>query len=175
MRHFSTFFHISATGRSSAAAHVPLLVGGDPLHALRGPVRGSGDLHRHPPHLRSGHHPAASAASSASSPGSTARRSRHLDAEIREDPDHRPPAESAALPRLVQQTSRCFFPPPISGITGINGDIDRAAEHKQHASSSSSSSSSVVSTLLLFSNLRTELSGSSSRCAKPNSPRSMDR
>lgn len=70
----------------SAAPDIPLLVGGDSLHALRGPVGGSGDRHRYPTHRGSGHHPTASAPR----PGSTACRSRHLDAEIREDPDHGP-------------------------------------------------------------------------------------
>ncbi len=83
------FFHPSLLTLQvvSAAPDIPLLVGGDSLHALRGPVRGSGDRHRYPTHRGSGHHPTAS---SSASPGSTACRSRHLDAEIREDPDHVP-------------------------------------------------------------------------------------
>lgn len=83
-----TLFYIftESTG-SLAARHVPLLVAGDSLHALRGPVGGSGDRHRHPTHRGSGHHPASAAASSRGSP---ACRGCHLDAEIREDPDHGP-------------------------------------------------------------------------------------
>lgn len=68
---------------------VPLRVAADPLDALRGPVRCSGNRHRHPTHRGSGHHAAAYAATPrAPNTGSAARRSRHLDAEVREDPDH---------------------------------------------------------------------------------------
>lgn len=134
--HFSTFltlFHTLTRHRSSPAPDIPLLVGGDSLHALV-PVRGSGDRHRHPTHRGSGHHPAASSScASSSSPGSTACRSRHLDAEIREDPDHGPRPSPMRSRRLVQQPS----PPsssqqsPITGSAGTSGDVFSNRRQKQ--------------------------------------------
>ncbi|KAF0044250.1 hypothetical protein F2P81_003408 [Scophthalmus maximus] len=75
-----------------AAADSPLLVAGESLQALRGPVRGSGP----PTHRGSGHHPAA--ADTTTTPDSSGRRRRHLDAEIREDPDHGARSVPGALP-----------------------------------------------------------------------------
>lgn len=78
---------LTRTRGTSPAPQVPLRVSADPLDALLGPVRGSGNRHRHPTHRGSSHH-AAAAASRAPNTGSAASRSRHLDAEVREDPDH---------------------------------------------------------------------------------------
>lgn len=93
---------------------VPLRVAADPLDALRGPVRGSGDRHRHPTHRGSGHHAAADAATPrAPNTGSAARRSRHLDAEVREDPDH-------GL-RSVSNAQPCCGSPSTGLLTGSTG------------------------------------------------------
>ncbi|KAL4613056.1 hypothetical protein GN956_G23047 [Arapaima gigas] len=67
----------TVTRAVSSASYVPLLVGGDALYVLRRAVRGTGNsahggTRRHPPGC----------------PAGRRRRRRHLDAEIREDPDH---------------------------------------------------------------------------------------